>query len=101
MDRETNAAFCLACPFFPKYSMIIIKSSKSSSSTRPIPRTISRTQYKFFCTNQILNMPLIDPVTTAAGGDKNAEWQNKLVGKKLGDSSDEVVSLISWNTIKD
>ena len=46
-------------------------------------------------------MPLIDPVTTAAGGDKNAEWQKKLVGKKLGDSSDEVVSLISWNTTRD
>jgi hypothetical protein len=37
-------------------------------------------------------MPLIDPVTTAAGGDKTQEWQNKLVGKKLGDSHDEVVS---------
>ena len=45
-----------------------------------------------FHTNQFFNMPLIDPVTTAAGGDKTQEWQNKLVGKKLGDAHDEVVS---------
>jgi hypothetical protein len=37
-------------------------------------------------------MPLIDPVTSSAGGDKTKEWQNKLVGKKLGDAHDEVVS---------
>jgi hypothetical protein len=37
-------------------------------------------------------MPLIDPVTTNVGGDKTQEWQNKLVGKKLGDAHDEVVS---------
>jgi hypothetical protein len=36
-------------------------------------------------------MPLIDPVTNSAGGDQTREWQNKLVGKKLGDSHDEVV----------
>ncbi|KAG9248007.1 hypothetical protein BJ878DRAFT_413751 [Calycina marina] len=35
-------------------------------------------------------MPLVDPVTNSAGGDKTAEWQNKLVGKTLGDSHDEV-----------
>lgn len=35
-------------------------------------------------------MPLVDPVTNSAGGDKTAQWQNKLVGKKLGDSSDAV-----------
>ena len=37
------------------------------------------------------NMPLVDPVTTSAGGDKTQEWQNKLVGKKIGDSSDATV----------
>jgi hypothetical protein len=37
-------------------------------------------------------MPLIDPVTSSVGGDKTKEWQNKLVGKKLGDAHDEVVS---------
>lgn len=41
-------------------------------------------------------MPLIDPVTTSAGGDKTQEWQNKLVGKKLGDNHDEVVSYMHW-----
>ncbi|KIN01781.1 hypothetical protein OIDMADRAFT_18666 [Oidiodendron maius Zn] len=35
-------------------------------------------------------MPLIDPVTTNTGSDKTKEWQNKLVGKKLGDAHDEI-----------
>ncbi|PSS20033.1 hypothetical protein M430DRAFT_100877 [Amorphotheca resinae ATCC 22711] len=35
-------------------------------------------------------MPLIDPVTTSLGGDPTKEWQNKLVGKKLGDAHDEI-----------
>jgi len=35
-------------------------------------------------------MPLVDPVTTSAGGDKTAQWQSKLVGKKLGENSDAV-----------
>jgi hypothetical protein len=39
-------------------------------------------------------MPLVDPVTNAAGGDKTAQWQNKLVGKKIGETSDEVVRSI-------
>lgn len=36
-------------------------------------------------------MPLVDPVTMGADGDKNAEWMKKLVGKKIGDTSDAVV----------
>lgn len=39
-------------------------------------------------------MPLVDPVTNSAGGDKTQEWQNKLVGKKIGETSDEVVSFV-------
>jgi hypothetical protein len=58
-------------------------------------KRISRYQYKPFNTKQILNMPLIDPVTTSLGGDPTKEWQNKLVGKKLGDAHDEIVSLRS------
>ena len=40
-------------------------------------------------------MPLVDPITNSAAGDKNAEWQKKLVGKKIGDTHDEVVCAIS------
>ena len=49
-------------------------------------------------------MPLVDPVTNTAGGDKTAQWQNKLVGKKIGETSDAVVRsmkrCILYNTNK-
>jgi hypothetical protein len=40
-------------------------------------------------------MPLVVPGITPQGGDKSKteEWSNKLVGKKLGESSDETVCL--------
>lgn len=36
-------------------------------------------------------MPLVDPVTQSSG-DKTSEWMSKLVGKKIGDASNETVS---------
>ena len=71
------------------------------NSTRFLIQSYSENQSKFFSAKQILNMPLIDPVTSSAGGDKTAEWQKKLVGKKLGDTSNEVVSLICRTLIID
>jgi len=56
----------------------------------PLQRRIP-TITKHFATTQTLNMPLVDPVTTGAGGDKTQEWQSKLVGKKIGESSDATV----------
>ena len=50
-------------------------------------------EYRSLIINHSLNMPLIDPVTTNTGGDKTKEWQNKLVGKKLGDAHDEIVGV--------
>jgi len=73
------------------------------NSFKTIPKSTSRQicnqqqhHYKPFntFTKQSLKMPLIDPVTTSAGGDKTTEWQNKLVGKKLGDASNEIVCYV-------
>ena len=36
-------------------------------------------------------MPLVVPGINSADGSKTEEWTNKLVGKKLGDSSDATV----------
>ena len=51
-------------------------------------------------------MPLVVPGINSGGdASKTEEWQNKLVGKKLGDgASDEVVGLLSerrWNVCTD
>jgi hypothetical protein len=69
-----------------------LKNIKSFVSFKYIHKPI-HTQYKTFNTKQNFNMPLVDPVTNSAGGDKTTEWQNKLVGKKIGESSDAVVWL--------
>lgn len=38
-------------------------------------------------------MPLVVPgLMSKDGGDKTNDWMNKLMGKKIGDSSNEVVS---------
>lgn len=64
----------------------------TSTRSLKIHRSFPQLQPTCFSTNHIPNMPLIDPVTTSGGGDKTQEWQNKLVGKKLGDASNEIVS---------
>ena len=38
-------------------------------------------------------MPLVVPGLTSNSKDKNEEWSHKLMGKKLGDATDEVVCL--------
>ena len=38
-------------------------------------------------------MPLVVPGLMSDSKDKSGEWQNKLMGKKLGDSSDNIVRL--------
>jgi len=35
-------------------------------------------------------MPLVVPGLMSKDGDKTSDWQNKLMGKKIGDSSDEI-----------
>ncbi|GAB7363917.1 hypothetical protein MBLNU230_g4480t1 [Neophaeotheca triangularis] len=34
-------------------------------------------------------MPLVVPGMSSTGDDKNAQWMNQLMGKKIGDSSNE------------
>jgi len=38
-------------------------------------------------------MPLVVPGINSGGDDKNAQWMNKLMGKKLGDDHDQTVRL--------
>lgn len=58
------------------------------------PSTKSSYLYRFFTATKSHNMPLVVPGINSQGGagDKTSEWMNKLVGKKIGDSSDQVVS---------
>lgn len=35
-------------------------------------------------------MPLVVPGLMSKGGDNTSDWQNKLMGKKIGDSGDEM-----------
>ena len=37
-------------------------------------------------------MPLVVPGLMGKDADKTNDWMNKLMGKKIGDSSDEMVS---------
>lgn len=38
-------------------------------------------------------MPLVVPgITSQGGNDKTSDWMNKLMGKKIGDNSNETVS---------
>lgn len=40
-------------------------------------------------------MPLVVPgINSSMGGDKSSEWMSKLAGKKIGSSSDNMVSLL-------
>lgn len=36
-------------------------------------------------------MPLVVPGLQSTDGDKTSQWMNKLVGKKIGDTSNETV----------
>ena len=38
------------------------------------------------------SMPLVVPGINSGGDNKQAEWMNKLMGKKIGDTSDSTVS---------
>jgi len=42
--------------------------------------------------SQQTTMPLVVPGLMSNSKDKTEDWSNKLMGKKIGDASDEVVS---------
>ncbi|KAL3427839.1 peptidase inhibitor [Phlyctema vagabunda] len=48
-------------------------------------------QARPFSTKQLYNMPLVVPGINSQedGNDKTQEWMNKLVGKKIGETSDQ------------
>jgi len=81
-------------PCLPSTTFVSYKIFKELHSLKRLSHFYSKkTHYRPFNTKSILNMPLVDPVTNSAGGDKTAQWQNKLVGKKIGETSDAVVCL--------
>lgn len=60
------------------------------TSTKP-PTISHHTSTTFACT---INMPLVVPgLQTSLTGSNSQDWQSKLLGKKLGDSSDQTVSI--------
>ena len=68
-----------------------MKTIKSIKSLVP-STSIHKLQNKTFLSNQTLKMPLIVPgINSGDSASKTEEWQNKLVGKKLGEGSDEIV----------
>lgn len=55
------------------------------------PSTLDRTHTRPNTTTT--NMPLVVPGLQSKDGDKSSNWMEKLVGKKIGDSSNETVRL--------
>jgi hypothetical protein len=64
---------------------------------RKTPQQIQKT----FTSSPHINMPLVVPGITNKddGASKTEDWANKLVGKKLGSSSDATVCPIPWVTV--
>jgi hypothetical protein len=47
-----------------------------------------------FSSGGLVKMPLVVPGIQSTGGGDSEDWQSKLMGKKLGDSHDDIVSLV-------
>jgi hypothetical protein len=71
--------------------MFITRNIKSFAN---IQNTTKRLPNRYFNTKTPLKMPLVVPGINSGGDNsKTQEWTDKLVGKKIGDSSDAVVRL--------
>lgn len=57
-------------------------------------RTRTRSNSKPLSNQRSINMPLVVPGLQSTDGDKTSEWMNKLVGKKIGETSNETVSIL-------
>ena len=66
-----------------------IPASYSNVSRRS--RTIQTNIQRTFTTRSSFNMPLVVPGINSNDGSKTEEWMNKLVGKKIGETSDSTV----------
>ena len=77
--------------------MNIVKFIKSLIPSKSIKPQRQNIQNKTFAPKQTFKMPLVVPGINSSGdASKTEEWQNKLVGKKLGEgASDEVVGLLN------
>lgn len=68
-----------------------------------ILKSVQPLKHKTFTSQTHLKMPLVVPGITSSGGEqsKTDEWTNKLVGKKIGESSDSTVSFpVSYRSVK-
>lgn len=74
--------------------MFLFKNFKSCTPRKQailVPAHTHTLQYNLFSTKQPVNMPLVVPGINSNDGSKTEEWTNKLVGKKIGESSDATV----------
>jgi len=68
--------------------------TRNIKSFTKIQNTTKRLPNRYFNTKTTLKMPLVVPGINSGGDNsKTQEWTDKLVGKKIGDSSDAVVRL--------
>jgi hypothetical protein len=68
--------------------------TRNITSSTKIQDTTKRLPNRYFNTKTTLKMPLVVPGINSGGDNsKTQEWTDKLVGKKIGDSSDAVVRL--------
>lgn len=67
---------------------VLLKNSTRNYSL-PLPKTSNH--------RKTATMPLVIPgvMSNNGGDDKNSQWMNKLMGKKIGDSSNETVSAVA------
>jgi hypothetical protein len=68
-----------------KTTTIHVRTSNILTATKPHTRLLS--------SSTTTNMPLVVPGLQSKDGDKSSGWMEKLVGKKIGDTSNETVSL--------
>jgi len=78
---------------FLVHLMFSIKSIRPTFLRRHLNQNSTHTlQINTFSTKQNLKMPLVVPGINSTGeGSKTDEWMNKLVGKKIGETSDATV----------
>jgi hypothetical protein len=73
--------------------MVFTRNIKSSTKTQ---KTIQGLPNRYFNAKTTLKMPLVVPGINSGGDNsKTQEWTDKLVGKKIGDTSDAVVSIVN------
>jgi hypothetical protein len=77
---------------------VTINQSLSTSQTTILKILLKTTNYRLIHRATITKMPLVVPGLMNKSDNKSEDWANKLMGKKIGDSSDQIVSEETLNT---